>query len=71
MTIYGILIGTQPPGAMSIRYIPIRSQQVWDDLQRYPGIDIIKIAHTFPNGIQVFIIYGDLRLQIMHKLSVL
>jgi len=52
MTIYGVITGTQPPGDMSIRYIPITSQQRWDGLQGYPGIDIIEITYTFPNGIQ-------------------
>jgi len=71
LTIYGVITGTQPPGDMSIRYIPVRSRHGWDGLQGYPGIDIIEITYAFPNGIQVFIIYGKLRLKVMHKLSVL
>ena len=57
---------------MSIRYIPISSREAWGGIEGYPGVDIIEITYSFPNGIQVFInIYGDLRLQIMHKLSAL
>ncbi|KAH9317941.1 hypothetical protein KI387_019710, partial [Taxus chinensis] len=52
LAVYGVITGTQPPGKMSIRYIPITSAEAGNGLQGYPDTDIIEITYTFPNGIQ-------------------
>lgn len=52
LTIYGVITGTQPPGDMNIRYIPVKRRKGWDGLEGYPGVDIIEITYTFPDGIQ-------------------
>jgi len=47
-----VITGTQPPGDMTIQYIPVKRRKGWDGLEGYPGTDIIEITYTFPDGIQ-------------------
>ncbi|GLJ48638.1 hypothetical protein SUGI_1026110 [Cryptomeria japonica] len=52
LTVYGVITGTQPPGKMSIRYIPITSKEAGSGLDGYPNTDIIEITYMFRDGIQ-------------------
>lgn len=48
LTVYGTILGTQPPGEMHVEYIANRHA----GLAGYPGEDVIKITYKFSSGIQ-------------------
>eukprot|EP00250_Pteridium_aquilinum_P026330 c32846_g1_i1 orf=218-1612(+) len=52
LTVYGTIIGTQPPGQMHVQYIAYRSVVADSSLAGYPKLDVIKITYAFPSGIQ-------------------
>lgn len=52
LTVYGTIIGTQPPGEMHIDYIEYGSKRVNSRLAGYANVDVIKITYRFPSGIQ-------------------
>ncbi|KAI5058293.1 hypothetical protein GOP47_0026463 [Adiantum capillus-veneris] len=50
LTVYGTIIGTQPPGEMHVQYITYQEGKY--GLAGYPDTDIIKITYNFRSGIQ-------------------
>ncbi len=52
-TSYGLIIGTQPPGTMTVQYILAGTPEAGRGLEGFPDTDIIRISYNFPNGIQV------------------
>ncbi|KAH8944747.1 hypothetical protein BDL97_12G000600 [Sphagnum fallax] len=51
-TSYGLIIGTQPPGTMTVQYILAGTPEAGRGLEGFPDTDIIRISYNFPNGIQ-------------------
>eukprot|EP00249_Psilotum_nudum_P022170 c28402_g1_i1 orf=50-1366(+) len=52
LTVYGIIIGSQPPGEMHVQIISYGSEEAKCGLAGYPNTDVIKIMYRFPSGIQ-------------------
>lgn len=52
LTVYGTILGTQPPGEMHIQYTTNQNAVSKFGLAGYPGLDVIKITYNFSSGIQ-------------------